>query len=77
MIKQQYAYYLSHTGLGDNITSISAIKFLLTYYETIYFIGKIIYSFANAALKFYKWFFLFCHILINKLIMSRERDLNS
>ena len=38
--KQKSAYFLSHNGLGDNITNIGAINFLLNYYETIYFLCK-------------------------------------
>jgi hypothetical protein len=44
MIKLPKAYFLSHNGLGDNITSISAINFLLNYYEIIYFLCKDIYQ---------------------------------
>jgi len=38
------AYYLSHWGLGDNITSIGAINFLLEHYDTIYFMCRDIYK---------------------------------
>ena len=38
------AYFLSHSGLGDNITCISAIKFLLQYYDVIFFLCKDIYE---------------------------------
>ena len=41
--KQRYAFFLSHNGLGDNITNTSAIHYLLNYYETIYFLCKDIY----------------------------------
>jgi len=34
------AYLLSHNGLGDNITMIGAVNFLLKYYVKIYFICK-------------------------------------
>lgn len=34
------AYYLSNGGLGDNIISIGAIRFLLQYYNTVYFLCK-------------------------------------
>jgi hypothetical protein len=44
IIKQDKAYFLSHNGLGDNITSISAINFLLKYYKTIYLLCKDIYE---------------------------------
>lgn len=44
MKKQNSAYFLSHNGLGDNITSIGAINYLLNYYETIYFLCKDIYN---------------------------------
>jgi hypothetical protein len=37
------AYFLSHNGLGDNITSISAVKYLLRYYNKIHFLCKDIY----------------------------------
>jgi hypothetical protein len=38
------AYFLSHNGLGDNITNIGAVTFLLTIYDTIYFLCKDIYE---------------------------------
>jgi hypothetical protein len=38
------AYFLSHNGLGDNITNIGAVNFLLKYYDTIYFLCKDIYQ---------------------------------
>jgi hypothetical protein len=38
------AYFLSHNGLGDNITNIGAVRFLLQYYDTIYFLCKDIYQ---------------------------------
>lgn len=34
------AIFLSHNGLGDNITSISAVRFLLSYYSNIIFLCK-------------------------------------
>jgi hypothetical protein len=34
------AFFLSHNGLGDNITNIGAVNFILQYYGTIYFICK-------------------------------------
>jgi hypothetical protein len=34
------AYFLSHNGLGDNITMSSAVSFLLQHYDTIYFLCK-------------------------------------
>jgi hypothetical protein len=34
------AYLLSHNGLGDNITMIGAINFLLHYYDNVYFLCK-------------------------------------
>jgi hypothetical protein len=34
------AYFLSNIGLGDNITNISAINYLLKYYDTIFFLCK-------------------------------------
>ena len=33
-------YYLAHNGLGDNLFSIGAIRFLAKYYENIYFLCK-------------------------------------
>ena len=36
-------FFLGHNGLGDNITNIGAINYLLTIYDTIYFICKDIY----------------------------------
>ena len=36
-------FFLGHNGLGDNITNIGAINYLLTIYENIYFICKDIY----------------------------------
>jgi hypothetical protein len=44
IIKQKKAYFLSHLGLGDNITNIGAINFLLKFYETIYFLCKDCYE---------------------------------
>lgn len=38
------AFFLSHNGLGDNITSIGAINYLLKYYKHIYFLCKDIYK---------------------------------
>ena len=35
--------YLSHNGLGDNIFSISALRFLLFFYETVSFLHRDIY----------------------------------
>ena len=34
------AYFLSHNGLGDNITCIGAVLFLLKYYNRIFFLCK-------------------------------------
>lgn len=36
--KIKSAYYLSHNGLNDTISNVGAIRYLLNYYETIYFI---------------------------------------
>ena len=44
IVKQEKAYFLGHNGLGDNITYIGAIRFLLQYYKTIYFLCKDIYK---------------------------------
>ena len=49
--KLEKAYFVSHNGLGDNITNISAVNFLLKYYETIYFLCKDIHS-KNVKLLF-------------------------
>ena len=49
--KLKYAYFLSHLGLGDNISNIGAINFLLNYYESIYFLCKDIYN-ENVSLLF-------------------------
>lgn len=43
MNKLPTAYFVSHNGLGDNITNIGAVRFLLNYYNTIYFLCKDIY----------------------------------
>ena len=40
MTKYKAAYILSHNGLGDNITMIGAVNFLLLHYDTIYFLCK-------------------------------------
>lgn len=45
------AYILSHNGLGDNITMIGAIHFLLQYYVKIYFLCKNKYE-SNIKLLF-------------------------
>jgi hypothetical protein len=34
------AYFLSHNGLGDNLYSVGALRFLLQYYTNIYFLCK-------------------------------------
>ena len=44
MEKLSKAYFLSHNGLGDNITSIGAINFLSKYYNVIYFLCKDIHE---------------------------------
>jgi len=44
IVKQKNAYFLSHNGLGDNITSIGAVNFLLNYYENIFFLCKDIHE---------------------------------
>jgi hypothetical protein len=44
MNKLPKAYFVSHNGLGDNITNIGAVRFLLNYYETIYFLCKDIHE---------------------------------
>jgi hypothetical protein len=44
MNKLPTAYFVSHNGLGDNITNIGAINFLLQYYESIHFLCKDIYE---------------------------------
>jgi hypothetical protein len=36
-------FFLGHNGLGDNITNIGAINYLLTIYDNVYFICKDIY----------------------------------
>jgi hypothetical protein len=36
-------YFLGHNGLGDNITNISAINYLLNFYKKIHFMCKDIY----------------------------------
>lgn len=43
MSKITTAYFVSHNGLGDNITNSSAVNYLLQYYETIHFLCKDIY----------------------------------
>jgi SAM-dependent methyltransferase len=50
--KKKSAFFLSHNGLGDNITNIGAINFLLQYYDSIYFLCKDIYE-ENVKLLFY------------------------
>ena len=37
-------YLLSHNGLGDNITMIGAVRFLLNFYDKVHFLCKNIYS---------------------------------
>ena len=44
-------YFCSHLGLGDNITNIGATRFLLQYYDTIYFFCKQQYK-SNVQLLF-------------------------
>lgn len=50
IIKQDTAYFLGHNGLGDNITSISAINFLLKYYKKYIYYVKI---FMKKMLNYY------------------------
>jgi hypothetical protein len=38
--KTKHVYFLSHQGLGDNITTISAVNFLLQYYENVYLLCR-------------------------------------
>lgn len=40
MSRTKDAYFLSHNGLGDNITSIGAVVFLLQHYRRIHFLCK-------------------------------------
>lgn len=40
MEENRNAYLLSHNGLGDNITMVGAINFLLQYYGNVYFLCK-------------------------------------
>jgi hypothetical protein len=53
--KLEKAYFVSHNGLGDNITNSGAVNFLLQYYETIHFLCKdtylknVEYLFADSA----------------------------
>lgn len=51
-MKLSKAFFLGHNGLGDNITMIGAINFLLNYFETIYFLCKNIHQ-ENVKLLFY------------------------
>jgi hypothetical protein len=51
-MKLNKAYFLGHNGLGDNITMIGAINFLLNYFEEIYFLCKNIHQ-ENVKLLFY------------------------
>ena len=46
-----YAYLISHNGLGDNLFMIGALRFLLSYYTSIYFICKR-RNYANVVLFF-------------------------
>ena len=61
IIKQDSAVFLGHTGLGDNITYIGALHFLMNYYNTIHFLCKDIYI-ENLNL-------LFKNNIINKTIV--------
>lgn len=38
------AHFVSHNGLGDNITNIGAVNFLLKFYEKIHFLCKDIHA---------------------------------
>ena len=49
---EKSAFFLSHNGIGDNITNIGAINFLLQYYNSIYFLCKDIYE-ENIKILFY------------------------
>jgi hypothetical protein len=46
-----YAYLISHNGLGDNLFMVGALRFLLSYYNAIYFICKR-QNYANVVLFF-------------------------
>jgi hypothetical protein len=50
-MKLNKAYFLGHNGLGDNITMIGAINFLLNYFEVIYLLCKNIHQ-ENVKLLF-------------------------
>lgn len=41
--KSRQAYYISHNGLGDLIISTSALRYLIQYYDRVFFICKNIY----------------------------------
>jgi hypothetical protein len=45
------AYFLSHNGLGDNLYSVGALRFLQQYYRKVYFLCKDKY-YANVILFF-------------------------
>lgn len=46
---EKNCYFISHLGLGDNITMIGAVRYLTSFYKKIYVIVKDIY-FENVAL---------------------------
>ena len=45
------AYLVSHNGLGDNLYMVGALRFLLQFYEKIYFLCKE-HNYANVCLFF-------------------------
>jgi len=59
--KNMNAYLLSHNGLGDNLFMIGAVRFLLQYYENIYFLCKD---------KYYKEVKLFYKNIKNVILIS-------
>ena len=50
--KLQSAYFLSHLGLGDNITMSSAVRYLINFYEKIHVLVKKKYLYRKYTKKY-------------------------
>ena len=77
------AYFVSHNGLGDNLIMIGALRFLLNFYEKIYFLCKNCY-YDNVSLFFIDTPCIICipfnenneHNEIKNIIMKEYYNVN-
>ena len=49
------AYLLSHNGIGDNLYMIGAVRYLLQYYEKMYFIFVNTEKFCKEKMRRQSW----------------------